>query len=354
MASDLERAIERFRRSLRQREAEAVQRLVADYHDIETAVREELLFVLRELDAAPAGQRLSLLLRRNRLVAIERDIVNELERVTGSTYQQILAEQRRAGHSAADDVLELLNAATGGLAESVGIRFHRLDAAAVEQIVGALQQGSPLRDTIDRLPEQAAERFRQETIRGVALGRAPRETARQTAAALGGNLARALTISRTETLRAYRSATLEGYRANQGVVKGWRWSASLDNRTCPVCWAQHGSFHTLEESFASHPACRCAMVPETKTWAELGLPTITNEPTPMEQGSDVFRRQSEDVQLAVLGPAKFAAYRAGAFDLPDLVRPTYSPRWGAGVAERSLVSLVGAANAAKYTARNRG
>lgn len=353
MPSALETAVTTFRRRLRQREDDAVRQLVADYRAVDEAVREELLSVLRALEVAPPEQRLSLLFRRDRLVALERDIAAEIGRVTGSVYQTILADRLWAARVAADDVLRLIDAAMGGIPASAGISLRRMDAATVEQIAGVLQPGSPLRQIIDRLPAQAAERFRQETVRGVILGRAPRETARMTSAALGGNLARAITISRTETLRAYRAATLEGYRENRNVVKGWRWSASLDMRTCPTCWAQHGSFHTLEESFASHPSCRCAMVPETKTWAELGLPDITAGAPPMEQGEDVFRRQSDAFKLAVLGPAKFAAYRAGRIDLQSLVQPTYSPQWGAGVAERSLVSLVGAADAARFAAAGR-
>lgn len=344
--SALESAVRRFRAQLAAREARAVRRLVQDYHSVEMGIREELLFVLRGLDE---GSSTASLFRRDRLLSLERDLIGELERLTGKTYLQILEEQGHAGRLAADHFAELLDLSMGAGPNGIHPSFARLNTAAVEYIVGALQDGSPLKDLMDSLPQHGAARFRQEIIRGVALGRSPTVTARRVAGALGGNLSRAIIISRTETLRAYRSVTHEGYRRNSAVVRGWVWSSSADNRTCPVCWAMDGTFHLLDEPFASHPACRCAMVPRTRTWAELGIPGVPDTGPTIVSGEAKFAALDDRAKLAVLGPAKFRAYSAGAIRLEDLVGVSESAAWGPGRFERSLSSILGTSSAARFS-----
>lgn len=323
-----------------------MRRLVQDYHSVEMGIREELLFVLRGLDE---GSSTASLFRRDRLLSLERELIGELERLTGKTYLQILEEQGHAGRLAADHFEELLDLSMGPGPNGIHPSFARLNTAAVEYIVGALQDGSPLKDLMDSLPQHGAARFRQEIIRGVALGRSPTETARRVAGALGGNLSRAIIISRTETLRAYRSVTQEGYRRNSAVVRGWVWSSSADTRTCPVCWAMDGTFHTLDEPFASHPACRCSIVPRTRTWAEMGIPGVPDTGPSIESGEAKFAALDDRAKLAILGPAKFQAYSAGAIRLQDLVGVSESAAWGPGRFERSLSSILGTSSAARFS-----
>lgn len=87
---------------------------------------------------------------------------------------------------------------------------------------------------------------------------------------------RALTIARTETIRAAR----QGQQAiwGRGLVEGWvgrgslqRWSAAPDERTCPICQALDGQEVGMLASFVTingavldgppaHPNCRCSLV----------------------------------------------------------------------------------------------
>jgi SPP1 gp7 family putative phage head morphogenesis protein len=199
-----------------------------------------------------------------------------------------------------------------------------------------LVNSSALAALTEDLPAATAIAVRDALVDGILNGRGPRVTARAVRDALGSSTARALTIARTETLRAYRAAALDTYRANSDVVKGWVWHATLDGRTCPVCWAMHGTEHTLDATLGSHPNCRCAMVPQTVTWRQLGFAGIRETGWQPQLGSDLFAQASEAVQLAVLGPGKFAAYQAGELALEDLVQPTRSTRYGKGLRERSL------------------
>ncbi len=155
--------------------------------------------------------------------------------------------------------------------------------------------------------------------------------------ALGIGLSRALTIARTETLRAHREATRASYQANKGLVGGWIWHSAADERTCGCCWAMHGTEHSLEEELDGHPNCRCAMVPI--------LPGINFEVKP---GVELFAGLTAEKQIRILGPAKWAAWKDGRFALGDLVGVKESSVWGSMRVERSLGDLIGTETAREY------
>ena len=143
-------------------------------------------------------------------------------------------------------------------------------------------------------------------------------------------------------MRAYRDSSLQTYRANAGVLNGWRWLAQLGGRCCGFCVSMHGTFHELSDPFASHPRCRCSPVPETKTWANLGFSGVPETQVQIESGADWFDRQDDATQLAILGPSKYRAYSAGAIALQDLRGFADDPTWGPIGFERSLTSILGA------------
>ncbi len=71
---------------------------------------------------------------------------------------------------------------------------------------------------------------------GLAAGDGPRQIARVLRDVLDVAYSKALTISRTEALNAYRGAALANYRANSDVVSMWEWHA--DRKACDLCKAQ--------------------------------------------------------------------------------------------------------------------
>ncbi|MBI2954237.1 MAG: minor capsid protein [Chloroflexi bacterium] len=192
--------------------------------------------------------------------------------------------------------------------------------------------------------------MRKALITGVATGQNPRVIAGWIHQALGGNLVRALRISRTEALRSYRESSRRAYQANDDVVAGWIWHAALDRRTCAFCWSQHGTLHKPGEIMATHPNCRCGTVPKTKTWEELGFKNVPETSVQVEKGTDLFERLSDERKREILGPAKFAAYKDGKLKLEDVAGFARHKEWGPVGYERSLRDILGEREARKWTA----
>lgn len=271
------------------------------------------------------------------------DMEEHIAQFAGTATAKVQLRRRAAAMNAAQAMLPLTIAALGpGPREAeviVAARFTRLANEALDRLIERASDGRPLGALFAEIAPGAVTEIRDALAYGVAAGRPVREIARQVRDAARIPLTRALSISRNEVVGSYRDASLASMRSSQ-VVRGWIWFAQPDARTCAVCWAQHGSEHPDDEPMGSHPQCRCAMLPRTVSWAELGYTGIPDRRPGITAGPTLFARLARADQLEVLGPGKFDAYKAGALGLEDLVRPTQSGRWGPGLREASLRELV--------------
>jgi SPP1 gp7 family putative phage head morphogenesis protein len=198
-------------------------------------------------------------------------------------------------------------------------QWSKVDARQIDAIVKRSTQ--QITSTLKPLAPETYDVVRRELIRGITSGSNPRETARRMVARaekrFNGQLGltRALNVARTETLDAHRTAAALGMSQHADVLKGWQWQATLDKRTCPSCWSQHGSVHDLKDPGPlDHQQGRCARLPIPKTWADLGF-DIQEPASVLPDAADAFTSLSAADQLAILGPSRHAAYLAGNFPI---------------------------------------
>jgi len=170
-------------------------------------------------------------------------------------------------------------------------------------------------------------RIKKALIVGVGTGQGPQTIARDMRDALGGNMQRAITIARTESMYAYRESSRQFAIANSDVVEGWVWLSRRSARTCSACWGMDGTFHTNDEPFGSHQRCACIPVPQTKTWKQLGYDVPDHRPD-LGTGVAAFDKLSAADQEHILGKAKYAAFKDGTIGLADMVYVADDPHWG--------------------------
>ena len=335
--SALDQAAADFRAALLRRDDAALKRLMAAYRPAYTRMQARVAALTAQIATAQAeGKtvRPSWLVEKGRLETLQRQIVREWARFADVAEGIITDTQQAAAAAAATDAHQLTLAALSdaGLSGlSVGASVTQLHPAAFESLVGVLGDGSPLRDILDTLGAQAAQDVGDTLKHAVAVGRNPRQTARDIREALGGDLNRALTIARTEQMRAYRTASLRSYQENSDILRGWQWRCSPSRRTCPVCLAMDGQEFSTEESLASHPNCRCTMVPVLRD----------RETPPHETGAEWFAKQDEATQREMLGPGKQKLYAEGKLTLADLVGVKDDAQWGKSRYQRSLRGCAG-------------
>lgn len=208
----------------------------------------------------------------------------------------------------------------------IGIAFNRVPVQSLEYIVGALGDGSPLRDVLNRYGAATAQAIERSLIEGMVAGENPRKIARRISPALGRFRYEASRIARTETLRAYRESARATYQANSDIISGWQWLSARSLRTCPTCWGMDGQIFPLEKPQGNHPQCRCTLLPVL----------IGAKPPLRHTGEEVFAHLPDESKRTVLGDAKFEAYRDGKITLRSLVGYRNDPRWGETRWERGL------------------
>jgi SPP1 gp7 family putative phage head morphogenesis protein len=252
---------------------------------------------------------------------------------TAAVFRDVEADRAwaaRFGVSSAEDLISAQDASA----------FRRLNRRAVENIVAATTgDGSPLVAVLDRVAGAAAQDLVDILTTGVALGQSPNKLAALASRRLDVDLSRARLIARTETLRAYRTASLSTYQEHGDVVQEWVWHASLDERSCGACWALHGRRFPTSEPMGTHPNCRCAMVPVVRYGPDI------------ESGVDAFERLDADAKRRVLGPSAYRAYDAGAIRLDDMVAERVTGDWGTTRGTKSLRQAIGPDGARRYYRR---
>lgn len=350
MPSQLERAASRFRRELLNNERAAASAMIRVYGAAWRRVSLRVDDLQRQIaEAQAAGEAISpaWFYQYNRAQSLQAQIEAELRRFGVYAAESTTGLQSRAVEAARRHSAELVDLAAGVRPVGIEVPFDVLPTQALQDLVGFAADGSPLREVYGEIAGGVADRVTDAMVSAVVTGLGPRESARVIRRQFGTGLVRALLVSRTETLRAYREATHRNYEANADVVEGWIWHATLTTRTCAACWAMHGSFHRLDERLDDHPNGRCAPVPAVKPWKALGYDIPDNRPR-IERGSVIFGRLTAAEQEQVLGKAAYAAFADGAVSLEQFATHKHSEEWGDTLSVASLRALLGPERALEY------
>lgn len=279
------------------------------------------------------------LYRQEQAQALLRQIRAELAELTGDADRVIRDAQAAEATAALDDAPRLAMAAAGDetVAQRLAAQWTHVPADALTMLTGTLQPGTPLDTLLGELGQATAAGISGRLTSGLAVGRNPRGIARGIRDDWGIGLNRALRISRTEILRSYRAANLYQYQQNGHLITGWRWVASFSSRTCIACLLQHGKVFPTSVPMASHVQCRCAPVPVTASWRELGFDLDDPEP-PIREG-DGWRwllKTAPQTQQRILGDRVYDLWTSGLIGPEQMWHVDHDPVWGDAIVASSV------------------
>lgn len=133
-------------------------------------------------------------------------------------------------------------------------------------------------------------------------------------------------------LNHYANFTKEVFFENNSeVIKGLRWTSTLDARTSSICQARDGKIYPLDSGARppAHMNCRSIMVAVTKSWRELGFDADELSPsTRSSMDGQVpdsltyqtwLEKQSAARQDEILGVTKGKLFRDGGLTLDRFV-----------------------------------
>src|SRR5690606_10648598 len=124
----------------------------------------------------------------------------------------------------------------------------------------------------------------------------------------------------------------ETLQANADILDGYRWSSTLDSRTSPVCQSLDGKVFEFGKGPVppAHPNCRSSIVPELKSFKELGidLPEIpegmrSSVNGPVDGSLSYFewlKRQPASFVEEALGPSRAKLFLRGGLSADEFAR----------------------------------
>ena len=328
MEPQVVRVMRAFKQELFLREQAQMQEMARRWLDVEDALEAQVSALAEQLSRDTANGRKSpqwaiyRLSRYQKLMAL---LQRELDDYAGYAGDLIGRQQREWMRLGIQHASTAIDASFAG----VGTFFDVLPIEAVEMMVGLAGDGSPLNQLLAQAFPDAVEGITKALINGTALGHNPRKTAREAIKAGAKGLNRMLTIARTEQLRGYRETSRQQYKKS-GVVEGFYRLCAHDDRVCPACLMAEGQYYDVGEPLDEHPNGRCTTVPKV---IGVGGPQWV-------KGADWFAAQDEDVQRNILGKGRYQAWKAGKFDLDQLVKVRKNKTWGNSVTPTPLKDLI--------------
>lgn len=308
-----------FRAALVRRDTATIEYLTAQYKEVYVRVLRALAVINNQIsEAQRSGETVSRawLNKQERYQSFLRQLDSEFRNYANVLQNTVTARQ--------------LFEASQGLRDAgilIGGRFDRLPIRTIEMMVSNLREESPLGQLLNSFGEAAGHHVANVLRDAIVLGKNPRAIAGQVRDALGVPLHRALLIARTESVRAYRQASMSRY-ADAGI-KRWRWVASKSIRTCLNCLARDGEIYEVSKPFPAHPACRCTAVPITDS-----------APVRAETAGQWFAKQSDAVKREMMSGKAFDLYKQGKIKLNDFKGEGRSRKWGAYTYERSVKEIL--------------
>jgi SPP1 gp7 family putative phage head morphogenesis protein len=325
--ADVYQLSQAFRAALLARDTQAAARLIAAYELGASRLEANLRQLLASVEAARArGETITdgWLYRQARFRELIQQAQQEMLRLADFSDGLITDQQRAEIERGLRDSATLMETAAGEI--GINPSFAQAPKAAVENLVGALGDGSPLRGVLGRYGIDGAAVIERELIAGLVAGEPIAKVARRMRSAVGGNLDKALQIARNETLRAYRESSRQNYLANAEYISGYIWVATKQVKTCAACLALDGQFFPLDKPMPAHVACRCSSYAALKGEA----------PRQRETAGQWFMKQPDSVKEQVLPKNAVAALNAGEVSLTDFVGRTDSEKWGSSYHQLSL------------------
>jgi SPP1 gp7 family putative phage head morphogenesis protein len=314
-----------FRAEVLRNDKATLRQLSGAYTLIERTLKSQLDSLMRDIqDAQKKGITVNQdwLRRSFRYQQLIRQVKAEVAQFSHGADRFIQAKQQQA--------IDLGQFHATGLIEAAlpEITFARLPTEAINELIGVLENGSPLSKVLDRLGGLAAGQIKDALVSGLASGHGAAKIGRAIRDAIDVPRWKALQIARTETIRAYRQSTLQTYAENSDVLNGWIWISTLSTRTCPACWSLHGTFFPLSKQFfPGHVSCRCTSIPSVK-----------GSSLAITSGAEAFSILPVEQQITILGPAKWEMFVDGT-PLSDFVVLRRDRQWGSSYQVRPLYQL---------------
>lgn len=182
---------------------------------------------------------------------------------------------------------------------------------------------------LDQFGSKKAAEIISEIQIGAALGEPTQAIARRISGLEMLQRDQATALVRTVTNHVAATARMETLKANDDILKGWRWISTLDSRTSHMCQARDQQLYGWDDPRPpGHWNCRSSALPVLKDQYAREIPGSTR-PSKGSDGTEPvsskvtyqswLERQPAAFQKDVLGPSRYALFSKGELTLDRFV-----------------------------------
>jgi SPP1 gp7 family putative phage head morphogenesis protein len=191
-------------------------------------------------------------------------------------------------------------------------------------------QGKLIKEWIDKLDQDSYTRIQDAVRIGLVEGQSYSDVVKRitgtkalqyTDGVMALNARQTQALVSTAMSHATNVASEEFYKANDDLIKGWQFLATLDFKTTTLCKSYDGQKFDLGKGPYPpvHVRCRSSTVPVLKSWKEMGM----KDPPPGTRSSldgqisetinydEWLRKQSHEKQDEAVGKGKAEIFRSG-------------------------------------------
>jgi len=226
-----------------------------------------------------------------------------------------------------------INKLTQSLPTGLNLNFTGPDPATLRAVVTSNpMQGKFLRKHFAELTSSTQAQVRSQINIGIAQGESIPKIVRRLKGTRAANFSNGIlqtsrrnttAIVRTAVSHTSNAAREAAYAANEDIVKGVQYVATLDTRTTDICISLDGQVFPVGEGERppQHMQCRSTTTPVLKSWNELGIKlneapagtraSMNGQVSAKTTYGSWLKTQPVSVQNEALGVARAKLFRAG-------------------------------------------
>lgn len=236
------------------------------------------------------------------------EAATEARMLTGGSFEAAVPSPEQVRAAVLSSPLSARGAGGGMLLQPFVADWAQADK---ERVVGAIRRGAFEGKTTEQIIRD---------IRGTrALG--------FTDGVIAVNRNAASTVVRTAVQHVASTARMETLKANSDILKGYRWSSTLDGKTSSVCRSLDGQVFEFGKGPVppAHPNCRSSIVPELiEEFAGLTRGAKrASEDGPVDASLSYYewlKQQPRSFVEDAIGPTRAALFLEGGIDAEEFAR----------------------------------
>lgn len=299
-------------------------RFQLDLFRLDASARATILPILDKMERELLGQLATANLtefgkaRTNQLLAEVRETV---KRYYADVQQELALTTQGVAPIAAKAAQTAIVATSGGIVLGASLPTETMLASIAGN---AIIQGAVQKDWWARQAADTTWRFGTAVRQGMTAGETNAQIISRVRSAIEISRANAAALVQTSVATVANNARMETFKANEDVIKRYRFVTALDQVVCPICAAAADKTWKPGDDGMPQPPlhynCRCLLVPEVFDGPQGGTRASEDGQVPASTTFKEFLdRQSSEWQNEVLGTGRAEMYRDGKITLKNLV-----------------------------------